>query len=141
MTTLNERQLALYKYMNDHTGIINRFVLMVDMEKWYHRQHETSNIQNSSAYRLLRRDIVAINKSNAQYTIVPVKVKGKLLGYKLADAKEEVQKEIDRLRSTAFKKMLRAAILAKKLRNDGQIRIAGESELKTVDAVVRKSDG
>lgn len=129
MTELNERQMALYEYMikqSKNCEEINRFILMGDLDKWYRRKSEQCPITNSAAYRTLRADIEAINKSTAQYVILSILKSGKIYGYKLATSTDEIMKQADKLSVEALRLLQKAALLRKKAKNNGQVRFASD---------------
>lgn len=136
---LNERQLALYRYMTEKmqkTPYISKFILMIDLDNYYHRSEELNAMVNSTAYRTLRKDIETINKSTAQYVILPHKEKGKLIGYKLATKNEEIAEQAERLQHQAIRLWIKARELHKKAMNNGQIRMTGNGE-KEIRSTVR----
>lgn len=129
MTELNERQMALYEYMvkqSKNCEEINRFILMGDLDEWYRRKSEHCPITNSAAYRTLRADIEAINKSTAQYVILSILKSGKIYGYKLATSTDEIMKQADKLSVEALRLLQKAALLRKKAKNNGQVRFASD---------------
>lgn len=130
---LNTRQLDLYKFFIEHDfssleGIFFR------LDKYYDRASETCVIANSTAYRLLRKDIEDINLSNSQYAILPMKEKGRVVGYKLAEKNEEILSRADNYHQRAMRYLQKEKELRKKVRNDNQVRIANETELKIIKA-------
>lgn len=131
--TLNERQLDLYKFFveNDYSSLEGIFFRLGE---YYDRASETSSMANSTAYRLLRKDIEVINLSNSQYAILPMKTKGKVMGYKLAERNEEITSRADNYHQRAMRYLQKEKELRKKVRNDNQVRIANETELKIIKA-------
>lgn len=132
---LNERQLALYHYMcreMAHAPFIDKYALMNDLNSYYHRCDENSDIHNSSAYRRLREDIEAINDSSAQYVILSHKINGRLAGYKLATKNEQIAAQALKLQLQGIRMLEKARLLAKKARNNGQVRFANEVETKEI---------
>lgn len=143
MNELNERQIALYSYMLNATNYVkevNRFILMHDLDNYYERSKEHCSIANSHAYRTLRKDIEAINKSTAQYVILSVRKGGKMFGYKLANSGDEIIRQARRLQAAAFRKLVMASKLLHKDGNDGQVRFSPEMEAKEINATWQKND-
>lgn len=140
MAELNKRQIELYNYLfrqMQHTEYVSKFILMLDLEEYYHRHEETNSIHNSAAYRLLRRDIEKINNSTAQYVIVSYKEKGKLVGYKLASSNQEINDLAEKKQRKAKKELAKARRLHKKAMNNGQLRFASGSTTKEIKSTVR----
>lgn len=135
---LNERQMALYEYMvsNKDYPFVSKVRLMIDLDEWYRRSKEKTSPYNSTAYRLLRRDIEEINRSSAQYVILSKKAGKELVGYKLAFNNEEILKKADSLTKRAIRAWIKAAELRRKARNNGQIRMSGSGE-KEIHSTVR----
>lgn len=140
MTELNERQLELYKYLVEEQYFHNyttKISLMRDLDNLYHRSQENNSPQNSTAYRHLRADIEAINKSNAQYVVLSVKEGGKLKGYKLANRNDEIVRQADKLHKQAMRLLEKESALRRKVKNDGQVRIASEDSTREINSIVR----
>ena len=137
MTELNERQIALYAYMLQQStkgNQVNRNNLMRDLDGFYNRSAEQSSVSNSTAFRTLRKDIEAINKSSAQYVILSVLKDGKMYGYRLAESTDEIMKQAEKLSAEALRLLQKASLLRKKAKNNGQVRIASETEVKEIKA-------
>lgn len=136
---LKQRQVELYQYMvfNKNFHPYQSLVrIMIDLDHLYHRKEEKSAPINSTAYRQLRGDIEAINKSTSQYAIVSVKEKGKLKGYKVAERNTEILKAAEKHKNRALREFKRYWALVEKVSNDGQMRIAGESTLAEIKSTI-----
>lgn len=136
---INERQMALYQYLTRkmaNTDYVSKHLLMMDLDGWYNRSKENCSINNSSAYRTLRKDIEAINKSSAQYVILSHKEKGKLVGYKLATKNEEIAMQAERLQRQALRLLVKARELNKKAKNNGQVRFKGDYTTTEIESTI-----
>ena len=86
---LNERQQALYKFLNVMSftkDYINKEQIVGRLYDYYPRYSETSNEHNSAAFALIRRDVRAINFSGAEKIIV-----SNNKGYKIATQEEALE--------------------------------------------------
>lgn len=90
---LNERQEALYKYLNIMSftnDYISKEQIAGRLYDYYPRYSETSNEHNSTVFAALRHDVRAINFSGVEKIIVSSNK-----GYKIA-TKEEAEAYIKR---------------------------------------------
>lgn len=90
---LNERQEALYKYLNIMSftnDYISKEQIVGRLYDYYPRYSETSNEHNSTVFTALRHDVRAINFSGVEKIIVSSNK-----GYKIA-TKEEAEAYIKR---------------------------------------------
>lgn len=90
---LNERQQALYKFLNVMSftkDYISKEKIVGRLYDYYPRYSETSNEHNSAAFALIRKDVRAINFSGVEKIIVSSNK-----GYKIA-TKEEAEAYIKR---------------------------------------------
>lgn len=132
--TLNNRALVLYKYFLE-TQQATLTKIMSDLEEIYHRAEETTSEHYSSAHRKLRKDIENINKSNAQYAILPMKEKGKTYGYRLAESNEAILDRADNYHQRALRYLRKEYALRKKAKNDNQLRMSKDG-IKVIRSVV-----
>lgn len=138
MTKLTETQQEVYNTIVEQTKY-NGFVYLDTLAKnVYGIYKHLSEFKTRSEWRdqfsikELRKDIVAINNSDCQHKIIPVKHSHRLIGYKVADP-DELDKRIKRYRKEALKKWQIANALEVARRNNGQYRITEEDvkEIKT----------
>ena len=134
--TLNNRALMLYKYLLE-TQKATLTEIMSDLDEIYHRSEETTSKHYSSAHRQLRKDIENINKSNAQYAILPMKDKGKTYGYRLADSNEAILERAENYHQRALRYLRKEYALRKKVKNDGQLRLSRD-DVKVIRSVVEE---
>lgn len=129
---LNERQMKLYAYLLS-SDLVSREQLADDLKAYYPRCYETSRVENSTAFRLMRADIVKINNSSTQRKIISVIDKGKFVGYKLADSREELMLKIMKIDDKLAKLGKQKKNLIKAIRENGKTRFASESEVKVIN--------
>lgn len=119
---INERALELYKYLLE-TQRANLEDIMRDLDHLYKRSEEHSTEHNSTAYRRLRKDIEEINKSNAQYVILPIKNSGRTYGYRLAESNEAILEMAKNYHNRALRYMRKEYALKRKAQNNDQLRM------------------
>lgn len=130
-TFMTEREVALYKYMIEvQTSSLG--ALFMRLNEYYGRMEENSDLVNSAAYRKLRRDVESINKSNAQFAILPVKHKGKVYGYKLADSNEAILERADNFHNRAMRWLVREQKLREKVANNNQFRFTSDDSIRAI---------
>ena len=96
-----------------------------------------SDWRNQHSLKALQSDVLAINKSDAEKRVVPVKHSGKLIGYKIADA-EDLDKRIEKYKREALNKWIKAKELELARKNNGQLRYTAEDRLKEIKAYLGK---
>lgn len=119
---LNDRALALYKYLLESKRAFLGEI-MEDLDNYYKRSEERTDKHNSSALRKLRKDVVDVNDSNSQYAILPIKEKGKTVGYRLADSTEAILERADNYHQRALRMLRKEYALRKKAKNNAQLRM------------------
>lgn len=137
--TLNEKQIIAYEFICNQTAD-DGFAYLGDLaETVYGDFKPLSDYPNRSAWRnqyslkALQKDILRINKSDAQHRVVPVKHSGKLIGYKIADA-EELDKRIEKYKREALRKWIKARELEVAKKNNGQYRFTADDVIKEIKA-------
>ena len=119
---INDSALELYRYLLErHRASLEE--IMRELDNFYKRSEERSSVYNSTAHRQLRKDIEEINKSNAQYVILPIKDEGKTIGYRLADSNEAILERADNYHQRALKMLRQEYALRKKAKNNDQLRM------------------
>ena len=141
--TLNEKQIIAYDFICNETAD-NGFAYLGDLaETVYGDFKPLSDYPNRSAWRnqyslkALQIDVLAINRSDAEKRIVPVKHSGKLIGYKIADA-EDLDKRIEKYKREALRKWIKARELELARKNNGQLRYTAEDRIKEIKAYLGK---
>ena len=137
--TLNEKQIIAYEFICNQTAD-DGFAYLGDLaETVYGDFKPLSDYPNRSAWRnqyslkALQKDILRINKSDAQHKVVPVKHSKKLIGYKIADA-EELDKRIEKYKREALRKWVKARELEVARKNNGQYRFTADDVIKEIKA-------
>lgn len=141
--TLNDRQLLLYRFICNMTAY-DGFAYLKDIAlavygnfKPLSEYTSRSDWRNQHSLKALQSDVLAINKSDAEKRVVPVKHSGKLIGYKIADA-EDLDKRIEKYKREALNKWIKARELELARKNNGQLRYTAEDRLKEIKAYLGK---
>ena len=141
--TLNERQVMLYGFICNMTAY-DGFAYLKDIALAVYGNFtplsaytSRSDWRNQWSLKALQSDVLAINKSDAEKRIVPVKHSGKLIGYKIADA-EDLDKRIEKYKREALNKWIKARELELARKNNGQLRYTAEDRLKEIKAYLGK---
>lgn len=141
--TLNDRQIMLYGFICNMTAY-DGFAYLKDIAlavygnfKPLSEYTSRSDWRNQHSLKALQSDVLAINKSDAEKRIVPVKHSGKLIGYKIADA-EDLEKRIEKYKREALNKWIKARELELARKNNGQLRYTAEDRLKEIKAYLGK---
>lgn len=128
---LNQRQKKLYAFLLEKSTT-NRYIskeeICTALSELYPRNKERTSEHSSVAFGLIRKDIRAINGSDAYKIVVSSKK-----GYKIA-TKQEALEFIDRRFKRDLKSLKINWNLKSKIANDGQYRISSEDmweEVKT----------
>ena len=135
--TLNEKQIIAYEFICSQTEDYGFAYLDELAETVYGEFHPLTEYPNRSAWRnqyslkALQKDILQINKSDAQHRVVPVKHSGKLIGYKIADS-EELDKRIEKYKREALNKWIKARELEAAKKNNGQYRFTADDVIKEI---------
>lgn len=137
MVELNNRQKKLYQFLLDKSDS-NRFIskdeICTTLSKFYPRNEENSTVNNSTAFRQLRKDIREINRSDVEKIVIYDMTDG---GYKIADEKEAIE-FID----SRFRKDLRSLKinwnLRRKVGNNNQLQAKNENLLEFVKTFVER---
>ena len=137
--TLNDRQVMLYGFICNMTAY-DGFAYLKDIAlavygnfKPLSEYTSRSDWRNQHSLKVLQSDVLAINKSDAEKRIVPVKHSRKLIGYKIADA-EDLDKRIEKYKREALNKWIKAKELELARKNNGQLRYTAEDRLKEIKA-------
>lgn len=137
--TLNDRQVMLYGFICNMTAY-DGFAYLKDIAlavygnfKPLSEYTSRSDWRNQHSLKALQSDVLAINKSDAEKRIVPVKHSNKLIGYKIADA-EDLDKRIEKYKREALNKWIKARELELARKNNGQLRYTAEDRLKEIKA-------
>lgn len=137
--TLNDRQVMLYGFICNMTAY-DGFAYLKDIAlavygnfKPLSEYTSRSDWRNQHSLKALQSDVLAINKSDAEKRVVPVKHSGKLIGYKIADA-EDLDKRIEKYKREALNKWIKARELELARKNNGQLRYTSEDRLKEIKA-------
>lgn len=132
---LNQRQKRLYAFLLEKSTD-NRYIskeeISTALSELYPRNEEKTNEHSSGAFALIRKDIRAINGSDA-YKIVVSSNKG----YKIAN-KQEALEFIDRRFKRDLKSLKINWNLKSKIANDGQYRMASEDMWKEVKTFIER---
>lgn len=141
--TLNDRQVMLYGFICNMTAY-DGFAYLKDIAlavygdfKPLSEYTSRSDWRNQHSLKALQSDVLAINKSDAEKRVVPVKHSGKLIGYKIADA-EDLDKRIEKYKREALNKWIKARELELARKNNGQLRYTAEDRLKEIKAYLGK---
>lgn len=141
--TLNDRQVMLYGFICNMTAY-DGFAYLKDIAlavygnfKPLSEYTSRSDWRNQHSLKALQSDVLAINKSDAEKRIVPVKHSNKLIGYKIADA-EDLDKRIEKYKREALNKWIKARELELARKNNGQLRYTAEDRLKEIKAYLGK---
>ena len=141
--TLNDRQVMLYGFICNMTAY-DGFAYLKDIAlavygnfKPLSEYTSRSDWRNQWSLKALQSDVLAINKSDAEKRVVPVKHSGKLIGYKIADA-EDLDKRIEKYKREALNKWIKARELELARKNNGQLRYTAEDRLKEIKAYLGK---
>lgn len=141
--TLNERQVMLYGFICNMTAY-DGFAYLKDIALAVYGNFtplsaytSRSDWRNQWSLKALQSDVLAINKSDAEKRVVPVKHSGKLIGYKIADA-EDLDKRIEKYKREALNKWIKARELELARKNNGQLRYTAEERLKEIKAYLGK---
>lgn len=141
--TLNDRQIMLYGFICNMTAY-DGFAYLKDIAlavygnfKPLSEYTSRSDWRNQHSLKALQSDVLAINKSDAEKRVVPVKHSGKLIGYKIADA-EDLDKRIEKYKREALNKWIKARELELARKNNGQLRYTAEDRLKEIKAYLGK---
>lgn len=128
---LNERQKDLYKFLLEQSATneyISKEEICTSLKELYPRNEEKTNEHSSSAFALIRKDIRAINGSDAYKIVVSSKK-----GYKIADKKEAMD-FVNRRFKRDLKSLKVNWNLRNKLERNGQVHVVGDDmyhEIKT----------
>ena len=132
---LNQRQKKLYAFLLEKSTT-NRYIpkeeICTALGELYPRNEEKTNEHSSGAFALIRKDIRAINGSDA-YKIVVSSNKG----YKIA-TKQEALEFIDRRFKRDLKSLKINWNLKNKIANDGQYRMASEDMWKEIKTFMER---
>lgn len=141
--TLNERQVMLYGFICNMTAY-DGFAYLKDIALAVYGNFtplsaytSRSDWRNQWSLKALQSDVLAINKSDAEKRIVPVKHSNKLIGYKIADA-EDLDKRIEKYKREALNKWIKARELELARKNNGQLRYTAEDRIKEIKAYLGK---
>lgn len=141
--TLNDRQVMLYGFICNMTAY-DGFAYLKDIALAVYGNFtplsayiSRSDWRNQWSLKALQSDVLAINKSDAEKRIVPVKHSNKLIGYKIADA-EDLDKRIEKYKREALNKWIKARELELARKNNGQLRYTAEDRLKEIKAYLGK---
>ena len=141
--TLNDRQVMLYGFICNMTAY-DGFAYLKDIALAVYGNFtplsaytSRSDWRNQWSLKALQSDVLAINKSDAEKRIVPVKHSGKLIGYKIADA-EDLDKRIEKYKREALNKWIKARELELARKNNGQLRYTAEDRIKEIKAYLGK---
>lgn len=141
--TLNDRQVMLYGFICNMTAY-DGFAYLKDIAlavygdfKPLSEYTSRSDWRNQHSLKALQSDVLAINKSDAEKRVVPVKHSGKLIGYKIADA-EDLDKRIEKYKREALNKWIKARELELARKNNGQLRYTAEDRIKEIKAYLGK---
>lgn len=141
--TLNDRQVMLYGFICNMTAY-DGFAYLKDIAlavygnfKPLSEYTSRSDWRNQHSLKALQSDVLAINKSDAEKRIVPVKHSNKLIGYKIADA-EDLEKRIEKYKREALNKWIKARELELARKNNGQLRYTAEDRIKEIKAYLGK---
>lgn len=141
--TLNERQIMLYGFICNMTAY-DGFAYLKDIALAVYGNFtplsaytSRSDWRNQWSLKALQSDVLAINKSDAEKRIVPVKHSNKLIGYKIADA-EDLDKRIEKYKREALNKWIKARELELARKNNGQLRYTAEDRVKEIKAYLGK---
>ena len=141
--TLNDRQVMLYGFICNMTAY-DGFAYLKDIALAVYGNFtplsaytSRSDWRNQWSLKALQSDVLAINKSDAEKRVVPVKHSGKLIGYKIADA-EDLDKRIEKYKREALNKWIKARELELARKNNGQLRYTAEERLKEIKAYLGK---
>lgn len=141
--TLNDRQVMLYGFICNMTAY-DGFAYLKDIAlavygnfKPLSEYTSRSDWRNQHSLKALQSDVLAINKSDAEKRIVPVKHSNKLIGYKIADA-EDLNKRIEKYKREALNKWIKARELELARKNNGQLRYTAEDRIKEIKAYLGK---
>ena len=137
--TLNDRQVMLYGFICNMTAY-DGFAYLKDIAlavygnfKPLSEYTSRSDWRNQHSLKALQSDVLAINKSDAEKRVVPVKHSGKLIGYKIADA-DDLDKRIEKYKREALNKWIKARELELARKNNGQLRYTAEERIKEIKA-------
>ena len=133
---LNERQKRLYKFLLDKSATneyISKEAICTALEELYPRNEEKTNEHSSAAFAMIRRDIRAINGSDA-YKIVASNKKG----YKIATEKE-AQEYVDRRFKRDLSSLKINWNLKNKLARNGQVQIKGDDLYKEIKTFIERT--
>lgn len=137
--TLNDRQVMLYGFICNMTAY-DGFAYLKDIALAVYGNFtplsaytSRSDWRNQWSLKALQSDVLAINKSDAEKRIVPVKHSNKLIGYKIADA-EDLDKRIEKYKREALNKWIKARELELARKNNGQLRYTAEDRIKEIKA-------
>ena len=140
---LNDRQVMLYGFICNMTAY-DGFAYLKDIAlavygnfKPLSEYTSRSDWRNQHSLKALQSDVLAINKSDAEKRIVPVKHSNKLIGYKIADA-EDLDKRIEKYKREALNKWIKARELELARKNNGQLRYTAEDRIKEIKAYLGK---
>lgn len=141
--TLNDRQVMLYGFICNMTAY-DGFAYLKDIALAVYGNFtplsaytSRSDWRNQHSLKALQSDVLAINKSDAEKRIVPVKHSGKLIGYKIADA-EDLDKRIEKYKREALNKWIKARELELARKNNSQLRYTAEDRIKEIKAYLGK---
>ncbi len=98
-----------------------------------------SDWRNQHSLKALQSDVLAINKSDAEKRIVPVKHSNKLIGYKIGDS-EDLQKRYEKYHREGIRKLLKAKQIECAIKGNGQLRFTEEDVIKEVKAYLREGE-
>ena len=133
---LNERQKRLYKFLIDNSTtnyFISKEEICTNLQELYPRHLEKTNEHSSCAYALIRKDIRAINSSDA-YKIVASNNKG----YKIASRKEALN-YVNRRFARDLRSLKINWNLKQKLERNGQIQIVGDDLYQEIKTFLERS--
>ena len=132
---LNQRQKRLYAFLLEKSTTneyISKEEISTALSELYPRNEEKTNEHSSRAFALIRKDIRAINGSDA-YKIIVSSNKG----YKIANKKEALE-FIDRRFKRDLKSLKINWNLKNKIANDGQYRMASEDMWKEIKTFMER---
>ena len=143
---MTKTQEELYKMICEQTKY-NGFAWLDSLAKVvYDDFHYLSEFSSRSEWRdqnsikSMRDDVVAINKSETEHKIVPVKHSGRLIGYKIAD-EEELDQRIEKYKRERLRKWIKASELDAARKNNGQLRFSADERIKEIKTYIEEYNG
>ena len=132
---LNERQKRLYKFLLDKSTTneyISKEEICTNLKELYPRNEEKTNEHSSSAFALIRKDVRAINSSDAYKIVISSKK-----GYKIATEPEAIN-YIERRFKRDLKSLKVNWNLKSKIGLNHQLTIKGDEVYKEIQTFVER---